>query len=116
MKKKKFINQLMKNNRASWIPIVGMIVISLLSASCTSEYNKQALPEKGESEIGKSGGDREIECRWEIPTGSTLREKVCRTKAGWAEIDRRQKMDADKFYDEVVDEMRQNRTEFESNR
>ena len=115
MKKKNFIKKLIKNNRASWMTIAGMIMILLLSASCASEYNKQALHGKNGAEISKSGGDQEKECRWEVPTGSTLRQKVCRTKAGWAEIERRQKKDVDKFYDEVVDEMRQNPSTFEGN-
>lgn len=113
MKKKNFIKKLIKNNRASWVTIAGIIMIFLLSASCASQYNKQALPEKGGSEIVKGGGDQEIECRWKRLTGSNLREKFCATKAAWEKIDQGQKRDADQFMDDVVDEMRQNRNAFE---
>ena len=110
MKKKNSIEKCKKNNSANRATIVGMILFSFLSFSCAG--NKQALPVSNESEISKGGGDPELECRWRVPTGSTLRQKVCATKAAWERMDRRQRKDADRFYDDVVDEMRQKSPDF----
>ena len=113
MKKNNVKTFLMKNNRASRMTIAALIMSLLLSASCVSQNKKQASTIKGGPGSGEGGVDQEIECRWYVPTGSTLRQKTCASKAEWEKIDQGGKRDADRFFDDVVDEMRQNRTDFE---
>jgi hypothetical protein len=52
---------------------------------------------KGESENGETNDDQEIVCRDVVYTGSRLKRRVCSTKAGWAEIDKKNRKTADDF-------------------
>jgi len=111
MKKIIFFNRLKENVRGSMASLAYVFMIALLTCACASTDKKQTSPyaialdqilTEGESENSETNDDQEIVCRTREITGSRFKEKVCATKAEWAELDKKNRAEAD-YLDREID-------------
>jgi biotin-(acetyl-CoA carboxylase) ligase len=99
--------QIIKALANTSIPLVCVIVITLLTASCATVPTKQtkstdttanSLTTKEKSD-NETTADilQEIECRTVQVTGSRFTRKICEYKEVWAAIDKENKKESDEF-------------------
>lgn len=83
--------QVKKDLANTCIPFVCIIVITLLTASCSTVPNKQTTNET------KAEMLQNIECRTVEVIGSRFKRKVCEHKDTWAAIDKENRKNSDEL-------------------
>jgi hypothetical protein len=91
------------------------MIVLLMGACTSSEYNKQAssnanettqVSAKGESENAETDDSQKMECRTTKSPGSRLKTKTCLPKWQWAAIDKERKEKSDSFVRDVEQDSR----------
>ena len=103
--------QIIKALANTSMPLVCVIVITLLTASCATAPTKQttstdttanSLTTKEKSDNETTANIlQEIECRTVAVPGSRFKRKVCELKEVWAAIDKKNKGKADELVNKV---------------
>jgi len=99
--------QVKKDLANTYMPLVCIIVITLLTTSCNTVPTKQTTStdtaanslttkEKSDNETTENI-QKELECRSIKTTGSRFKRKICKTKETWAKISKKNKREADEF-------------------
>ncbi|MFC1839733.1 hypothetical protein ACFL1N_09145 [Thermodesulfobacteriota bacterium] len=99
--------QIIKALANTSMPLVCVIVITLLTISCSTVPTKQttstdtaanSLTTKEKSDNKTTENiQKELECRYIEVTGSRFKKKICKSKEAWAKISKRHKSEADEF-------------------
>ena len=101
-----FFKWLKEKMRTGSIILVCVCMISLLLSACVGGSKKQSafgtndtgqVSAKDEFVSSKTEDVEEIECRRQKATGSLFLRKVCLTKAQWAEVDKKNREETDRF-------------------
>ena len=96
------------------MPLFCVIVITLLTASCSTVQTKQTTStdttansittkEKSVNET-TANIQQATECRYIVVTGSRFGKKICRTKEAWAEIAKKHEKAADELVRGLTDQ------------
>ena len=104
----------LKKDLSAYIPLVCIIVVMMLTASCSTVSTKQTsstntaansltTKEKTDNEKTANAMDK-LECRTVEATGSRFKRKVCERKEIWAAIDKKNKKEADQFIRRIEDQ------------
>ena len=106
--------QIIKALANTFMPLVCVIVIMLMTASCSTMTTKQATSTNttASSLTAKEKSDNETtaniqqatECRYIPVTGSRFGKKICRTKEAWAEIAKKHERAADELVRGLTDQ------------
>ena len=83
----------------TYMSLICIIVIMLLTTSCSTVPTKQSTSTNTEANslTTTENAQEELECRYVDATGSRFKRKVCRTKEAWAAISRKNKGEAEDF-------------------
>jgi len=103
--------QLKKDLANTYIPLVCMIVITLLTISCNTVPTKQTdtavnsltTKEKSDNET-TANKKQELECRDVEITGSRFKRKVCEYKETWAAIDKKNERQTDELVRNITEQ------------
>ena len=106
--------QIIKALANTSMPLVCVIVITLLTTSCSTMATKQATStdttansltakEKSVNET-TANIQQATECRYIAVTGSRFGKKICRTKEAWAEIAKKHEKAADELVRGLTDQ------------
>ena len=107
--------QIIKALANTFMPLVCVIVIMLMTASCSTMTTKQAAStdtaansltakEKSDNETTAKSIQQATECRYIAVTGSRFGKKICRTKEAWAEIAKKHEKAADELVRGLTDQ------------
>ena len=107
--------QIIKALANTFMPLVCVIVIMLMTASCSTMTTKQATStnttassltakEKSDNETTAKSIQQATECRYIAVTGSRFGKKICRTKEAWAEIAKKHEKAADELVRGLTDQ------------
>jgi hypothetical protein len=99
--------QIKKDMANTYIPLVCIIVIMLLTTSCNTVPTKQTTStdtaanslttkEKSDNETTENI-QKELECRYIEVTGSRFKKKICKTKETWTKISKKDREGADEL-------------------
>ena len=91
--------QIKKDLANTYMLLVCIIVITLLTTSCNTVPIKQttSTDTAANSLTTTENIQKEIECRYVDVTGSRFKRKICKTKETWAAISKKNRGEADEF-------------------
>jgi len=91
--------QIKKDLANTYIPLVCIIVIMLLTTSCNTVPTKQTTSTNtaANSLTTTENIEKELECRYIEITGTRFKKKICKTKETWTEISKKDRRGADEL-------------------